>query len=707
MVYALSTLPARYSWGCSDQFFTSDLKIFTIQHNYCHFCTQHLPYLTSPLRTAFASAVVAMPRYSYTPDSLRRLVSNACLRFWGLQPHSWQLDAVVKWLDQTIPSSPSFPTVNLLCRATGGGKSMTFKAFGSVTAGVILIVVPSLSLAADQVTKIKEAHDRTVSAVHLDDVQDSASVTKVKDTFASFDSDTDATVFLFASPQKIISSIWLPMIHGLIDRGALKAVFVDELQLFVQFGSYFRPEFPALREALFSRLIVRPLTVEDFAAETSSPESTDDTALDPTAIVNIHMRIPIVVMTATMDMTHLNLFTKMTELPVHPDNWLWARASEMQRRDIDLRFTYSSKFLNHFKRFCLEHFKDNDTSKVIVYSNSRTSIEKIQENFDTWLDEDEPFLGDSIAINGALFKEQKFYRANIFNETHDLEQAYENSTPCPRVGFFTAGTVGAGYDNPRIDGVYRQGFPMDRLSGVQEGGRNRGLGLYVLIASLGSYLYLVKRTHLPNTNDENTVRQDMEDVIPLQEQIRIQLTELHSFVRIVILDVGCWQVALEEFKGNPLVRNDDLVMCGDRCPRCRGEMEPSGNNIYKKVVKAGMIAFLVDIFITNPKGRVTPDSLIKSLHDYKDVGKTVYGRPRSSKPFSMATCEFNVFQLFMAKLVDITAEVETIKFGENNEKLRYNVHLFCKLNSDSDGNLRIHDDNAWSGMLLFDTKDDD
>jgi len=113
-----------------------------------------------------------MPRYSYSPDALARLVTNASLKFWGLTPYPWQLEAVTKWLDQTIPESSAFPAANLLCRATGGGKSMTFKAFGAVTGGVVLIIVPSLSLGADQMLKLEQAKDKSVTGLHLDDITD-------------------------------------------------------------------------------------------------------------------------------------------------------------------------------------------------------------------------------------------------------------------------------------------------------------------------------------------------------------------------------------------------------------------------------------------------------------------------------------------------------------------------------------------------------
>ena len=156
-----------------------------------------------------------MPGYTYSIASLSRVVRNACLSFWGKHPHQWQEQAVSTWLDQIVPVGDTYPTVNLLCRATGGGKSLTFQTFGAVTGGVVLVIVPSLSLAADQVSKIDNCLDDTVPGVHLDDVTSTVDRARVTSILSSLTSDSDQTVFIFASPQAIISDVWLPSLHGL------------------------------------------------------------------------------------------------------------------------------------------------------------------------------------------------------------------------------------------------------------------------------------------------------------------------------------------------------------------------------------------------------------------------------------------------------------------------------------------------------------
>jgi len=515
-----------------------------------------------------------------------------------------------------------------------------------VTAGVVLSIVPSLALAADQVSKIDNVLEKSVTAIHLDDVTDTVNRAKVKSILDSLSRDSDMTVFIFSSPQAIISNTWLNTIHGLIERGVLKAVVVDELHLFTQFGSYFRPEFPSLKKALFSRLVVR----HHFDNSTESDTQEND-GREQTHSSRAQLLVPVVLMTATIDKPHLILFSKMSGLPVHPDNWLWARASDMQRRDIDFRLDYSSQFTKLLKKFAATYFKDDDKCKLMVYSNSRSAIEKVQTTFDFWLDEEQPFKGDTVAINGSLFKEQKFHRANVFNEEFDLDRCYCRSDPCPRVGFFTAGTIGAGYDNNDVKAVFRQGWPMEKLSAVQEAGRNRNAGVYMIVSSFDSYLYLLRRMYLPSVSEDNHITPAMEAVLTVAEQKKLQTKLLNAFVSVVVLNYGCWHVALERFKGNPLLPTDDLQPCVDHCPRCRGELNPGPSNHYKPVLRDGLVLFLVETFINNPTGRVTPGDLIKKLHDFEDVGKKVYARPRSSKPFSMISCEFTIFQLILSNII--------------------------------------------------------
>ena len=111
------------SWSVHDNFLFLVVQILPHQHIIAATTDQHKasPPLSLPVVAATPRFPIKpatnMSRTAYSPSVLNRLVTNASLRFWDLHPHTWQMEAVTSWLDQTVPSSPSFPTVNLLCRA--------------------------------------------------------------------------------------------------------------------------------------------------------------------------------------------------------------------------------------------------------------------------------------------------------------------------------------------------------------------------------------------------------------------------------------------------------------------------------------------------------------------------------------------------------------------------------------------------------------
>ena len=95
----------------------------------------------------------------------------------------------------------------LLVHRTGGGKSHIMRMIGSLVAGITVVIVPLLTLCADQIRKILEASQKYASceAHHIDD----CSAADIKETIVpridAVGNDSSSSVFLFISPQKLVS----------------------------------------------------------------------------------------------------------------------------------------------------------------------------------------------------------------------------------------------------------------------------------------------------------------------------------------------------------------------------------------------------------------------------------------------------------------------------------------------------------------------
>ena len=97
----------------------------------------------------------------------------------GADPYPWQVEATAHILAMMSPKVPdSDPGIVMMVQATGGGKSAVRDAIGLVAGGVILTIVPLLSLGADQTAKLKakrESNGLPINVFHLDEYQGSKS----------------------------------------------------------------------------------------------------------------------------------------------------------------------------------------------------------------------------------------------------------------------------------------------------------------------------------------------------------------------------------------------------------------------------------------------------------------------------------------------------------------------------------------------------
>ena len=113
---------------------------------------------------------------------------------------------------------------------------------GTMAAGLLLVLVPLLSLTADLLEGLREGSlaDALVEAHHVDKLL----VDVVRDTLVprldSLQGDSSSVIFLLCSPQELATNGILSAVilccHG---RGVLRLVALDEAHLYAQHGTTF------------------------------------------------------------------------------------------------------------------------------------------------------------------------------------------------------------------------------------------------------------------------------------------------------------------------------------------------------------------------------------------------------------------------------------------------------------------------------------
>ena len=74
---------------------------------------------------------------------------------WQRTPHPFQLKVISHVI--SMRCKPNQPAATLLVQRTGAGKSSTYQTIGVIHTGIVLVIETTLSLGADQATKIRNA----------------------------------------------------------------------------------------------------------------------------------------------------------------------------------------------------------------------------------------------------------------------------------------------------------------------------------------------------------------------------------------------------------------------------------------------------------------------------------------------------------------------------------------------------------------------
>ena len=187
-------------------------------------------------------------------------IKQAFIDWHGKTARPWQVTACAELLRRHVEHPPDrMLRPLLLIRSTGGGKSAVRDITGILCGGIMLKIVPLLSLAADQTSKLLQLSiDQTLfhrfKVFNLDVIRSASLNNELRNHLEQLKSDADCKtiVSLFSSPQKITKDPhWQQTIASCCMNGTLRLLAVDECHLYAAHGMEFREEFGELRKFLF------------------------------------------------------------------------------------------------------------------------------------------------------------------------------------------------------------------------------------------------------------------------------------------------------------------------------------------------------------------------------------------------------------------------------------------------------------------------
>ena len=244
------------------------------------------------------------------------IAEQAMQSTWNRTPCDFQSEAMPRLL--MMRCIPNTPSAMLLVQGTGGGKSAVPQTVGAVTRGVTLIIENTLSLSADQHSKIKSANTAhgPIKAFHLDSIRTKRNDEKVSNLVTTLANNTNASTFLFSTPEYLLKNPWMTMIETLIDKRLLRLVCVDEAHQFAMFGCAFRPEFSLLKDSLFKKIV----------NNNDSNENSNNSSSLP-----INLKVSLLLMTATFNIQLSSILQKMIGIRMTPS--MFCGVEEMRCND--------------------------------------------------------------------------------------------------------------------------------------------------------------------------------------------------------------------------------------------------------------------------------------------------------------------------------------------------------------------------------------
>ena len=580
------------------------------------------------------------PTNSEAP-SAEESIRMAFTDWHGKTAHPWQVDACKEIVKRHVEAPPNNQMLRplLLVRSTGGGKSAVRDVSGFLVGGITLTIVPLLSLAADQTSKIlRLSLDRQLfnrfHVFNLDVLRSKPLNEELRNHLEQLPNNPSCktTVSLFSSPQKISTDpLWQKTIAECCRKGTLRLIGIDECHLYAAHGLEFRDEFGHLRKCFFN------------LAERNTTQP-----------------IPVLFMTATASSSMVSDLEHLTGMSFHPtDDMIWPNChSGVHRRNIFLNLSFKDTPIRLIKAKLVKTCRAPGGRKLITYSNSRKAIIRLHQHSRLALN----LLGiqkDLLLVHGNMYREQKFHHTDMFIGQPLLDE-------CPTTGlslrfdpvafFATAAATSSGLDCPEVDKVIYHGFPPTIEDFLQCSGRcgrssqaHPGNSSFTMVVSLNSLIALMTRIFLipkfeqlkaSDTDNASTNEQSQSTHSPSPSPTSLTLSpealawrqwdKVLQVLAIVSIDNGkCIHYQLESLMLNPYcpASCDLSASCeGARWRCCTPRIStPFDCRIDKERLKE----YFVSIFITNKlassKLCLHRDCFLNQLLNFETMGNK--GKP--------------------------------------------------------------------------------
>mmetsp|Transcript_31075 Transcript_31075/g.69711 ORF Transcript_31075/g.69711 Transcript_31075/m.69711 type:complete len:694 (-) Transcript_31075:1581-3662(-) len=579
-----------------------------------------------------------------------------------------QVDATTRCLDKSICDSKV-----LMVLRTGSGKSLVMQTAGIMMGGICLMIIPLLSLSADQLSKMRDIpqEEGMVDAINLDEFPNQVPGTKVFDglikRIQDMEEDTTSTIFLIASPQFMTRESSKDLMSAILNahkRRLLRTVVIDEVHLYVQHSS-FRTAIRMLKDTFFKIVF---------------PEA------DPSGHPNF------VLASATMTPRMVRSAEALTNVKLPSECRIWPGEEHFQQREIKMVYSVSNTYTGNLNQI-VEMLKAEESRKrkrheisgdsdleidslsgeeddgsarkrpcFVVFATFQSQVEESNNKLGEKLDAQQ-LTSDTIMVHGGQPRETKFEHMNAFTSREPFEHF------SPRV-LVTNGAGNTGIDHDLIVLVLRFGLVLNVITYIQERGRMaRQPGSEGVIKSFYNIKSLIQNLHLIHGIRRSKDSPDNEEIIGLnsairkgnlrstnkdddgvsatlakkykltakeveadrKEKERLQLEVLQLFC----LNGGCQHSRLEIYSATGELKQGDSSSCDTQCPICSGEWKTVHIPVKKvEVIKWFKSRDFLNAMPLSTKNSTTgkdqPDSIVNLLWENESRLKLIFGKAKRS-----------------------------------------------------------------------------
>ena len=569
----------------------------------------------------------------------------------------------------------------LVVDRTGGGKSLILYMTAIAVGGITLVIVPLLSLTANQISRIEQAVQRygTVASFNLDETDSSEIHNKIIPKMDSLPYNSSTSMILLCSPQFLSEDFQLrSALLRARDRQVLRLIALDEAHLYAMGGAY-RASIRLLARSFFARLYkFNPQFYPLFLA-----------------------------MTATMPVSQMKALHELTHIPwADTRHQLISSPFDFRQRYIDMDFIVQGEVASLGVSPMVDVLSKHADAHVCAFVNFKSECAKIGALFESKLVQAKLDV-DVLQINGDMDKHEKFAFIRLFTSSIKLKTFHPNvliATPAANTGF----------DQTLVCWVLSVGLPRCMTSLLQERGRNRNAGKYVVMTNWVMFVKLLLSILIPPSarNDSGELR-DVQYINTMlktkspdkrdqdasgtkvtaqqtshlsqtkkQDLIASALKDLVDVTNYLFLpDLGCIHLRAEWYLHRGAMEslpsdwpNDEHPACANKCYVCRG----SHKKYMLPVVHAGAVDFL-DSDHFSGRGMMpyvitheSANTMTNKLWESSDWRKRVFGLKKVTK-FNV-NCFF--FQLIALGLLEFQwasrkREVICVLGTDDNNRIKY------------------------------------